>query len=143
MAGSSAAHGRLSRARVGVASLLRHNGTAPHADFPRTIRAHKLRTLSSRMPSAPEARTMPRALSLTKSMTFAYGVPSPVSPGVVRLTANNPSVLTFTGTNTYLVGSTALAVIDPGPDDDAHRAAILSVAGGRPITHIVITHAHR
>ena len=86
---------------------------------------------------------MTHDLTFKTSMTFAYGVPAPVSPGVVRLVANNPSPLTFKGTNTYLVGMTELAVIDPGPADDAHRAAILKAAAGRPIRQIVVTHAHR
>ncbi|MFA5956146.1 MAG: MBL fold metallo-hydrolase [Hyphomicrobium sp.] len=76
-------------------------------------------------------------------MAFTYGEPSPMGPGIVRLVAPNPSPLTFKGTNTYLVGSTSLAVIDPGPDSDDHRNAILSAAGGRQITHIITTHAHR
>lgn len=76
-------------------------------------------------------------------MAFTYGEPSPMGPGIVRLVAPNPSPLTFKGTNTYLVGSTSLAVIDAGPDSDEHRAAILRAARGRPITHIISTHAHR
>jgi glyoxylase-like metal-dependent hydrolase (beta-lactamase superfamily II) len=76
-------------------------------------------------------------------MAFAYGVASPMGPGVVRIVAKNPGPFTFKGTNTYLVGSTALAVIDPGPDDAAHREAILRAAGTRAITHILSTHAHR
>lgn len=76
-------------------------------------------------------------------MAFTYGEPSPMGPGIVRIVAPNPSPFTFKGTNTYLVGSTSLAVIDPGPDDAAHRAAILKAAGPRPITHILLTHAHR
>src|SRR5690606_2763550 len=51
--------------------------------------------------------------------------------------------LTFMGTSTYLVGMTELAVIDPGPADEAHHAAILSAAAGRPIRQIFVTHAHR
>ncbi len=86
---------------------------------------------------------MSHELTFKTSMAFNYGEPSPVSPGIVRLVANNPSVLTFKGTNTYLLGMTELAVIDPGPDDPAHREAILKAAGSRPITHILITHAHR
>ena len=86
---------------------------------------------------------MAHDLTFKTSMSFDYGVPAPVSPGVVRLVANNPSPLTFKGTNTYLVGMTELAVIDPGPADDVHRAAILKVAAGRPIRQIVVTHAHR
>lgn len=77
------------------------------------------------------------------SMDFAYGVPAPMSPGVVRVVANNPGPFTFRGTNTYLIGTTSLAVIDPGPDDETHIRATVAAAGGRPITHIFITHAHR
>ncbi len=77
------------------------------------------------------------------SMNFRYGEPEAMAPGVVRLVAPNPSPFTFRGTNTYLVGTTKLAVIDPGPDHEAHRAAILAAAAGRPITHILVTHAHR
>ena len=83
------------------------------------------------------------ALKFNTDMAFTYGVASPMGPGVVRLVANNPGPFTFRGTNTYLVGSTTLAVIDPGPDDAAHRDAILAAAGTRPITHILSTHAHR
>lgn len=61
----------------------------------------------------------------------------------VCLTAPNPGPFTGTGTNTYLVGRHTLAVIDPGPSDDAHLRTILAAARGRPITHILLTHAHR
>jgi glyoxylase-like metal-dependent hydrolase (beta-lactamase superfamily II) len=77
------------------------------------------------------------------SMEFAYGVPRELAPGVVRLVANNPSPFTYKGTNTYLLGSSSLVLIDPGPSDDAHLAAILDYAAGRPITHVLITHTHR
>lgn len=83
------------------------------------------------------------SLKFKTDMAFTYGEPSPVGPGIVRLVAPNPSPLTFKGTNTYLVGSTSLAVIDAGPDSEEHRAAILEAAGKRPITHIFSTHAHR
>lgn len=61
----------------------------------------------------------------------------------MRIVANNAGPLTFKGTNTYIVGSTELAVIDPGPSDAAHCEAILAAANGRAITHILTTHAHR
>lgn len=58
--------------------------------------------------------------------------------------APNPSPLTGSGTNTWIVGATALAVIDPGPDDPAHLSAILDAVGpGQHISHIFVTHAHR
>ena len=87
---------------------------------------------------------MAEELPFKKTMNFAYGVPRVLSPGVVRIVANNPNHFTFKGTNTYLVGSGSnLALIDPGPDDPAHLAAILEAVGSRRITHVVITHTHR
>lgn len=82
-------------------------------------------------------------ISFKTSMAFEYGQPSPMGPGIVRLVANNPSPFTFKGTNTYLVGMTSLAVIDPGPDDQTHVDDILKYAAGRPITHLMVTHTHR
>ena len=91
----------------------------------------------------PVSGVLVDGLKFKTDMDFTYGVASPMGPGVVRIVAGNPGPLTFKGTNTYLVGSTSLAVIDPGPDDDSHRAAILKAAGERSITHILTTHAHR
>ena len=82
-------------------------------------------------------------LSFKTGMAFLYGVPAPMGPGIIRIVAENPGPFTFNGTNTYLVGSTKLAVIDPGPENFQHRDAILRAAAGRPITHILTTHAHR
>ncbi|NHB77161.1 MBL fold metallo-hydrolase [Rhodobacter calidifons] len=65
-------------------------------------------------------------------------------PPLRCLVAPNPSPLTGAGTNTWIVGGSALAVIDPGPDDPAHLAAILAAVGpGQRIAHILVTHAHR
>ncbi|WP_135449007.1 MBL fold metallo-hydrolase [Tabrizicola caldifontis] len=66
-----------------------------------------------------------------------------LGPGLRRLRAPNPSPLTGTGTNTYLLGAQDLAVIDPGPDLDTHLQAILAASRGRRIVAIVVTHAHR
>lgn len=84
-------------------------------------------------------------MSMDFDMSFdpAYGDAVAVAPGVTRVTANNPGPFTFHGTNTYLVGADTLAVIDPGPDDDAHLQAILRAARGRPVSHILVSHTHR
>lgn len=82
-------------------------------------------------------------LAFKTAMQFSYGVPAEMAAGVARIVANNPGPFTFKGTNTYLVGTRRLTVIDPGPDDEAHREAILAAAQGRPIDHIVVTHTHR
>lgn len=67
-----------------------------------------------------------------------------LDPPMRNLLAPNPSPLTGTGTNTWIVGTTALAVIDPGPDDPTHLAAILdAVRPGQHVSHILVTHAHR
>jgi hydroxyacylglutathione hydrolase len=64
-------------------------------------------------------------------------------PPIRSLRAPNPSPLTGTGTNTWIVGATDLAVIDPGPDDPAHLQAILAAVGpGQRIGCILVTHAH-
>ncbi len=64
-----------------------------------------------------------------------------LSPLVRRLLCDNPGMMTGPGTNTYLVGTSEVAVIDPGPEDDAHTAAIVAAAGGT-IRWIVCTHTH-
>ena len=72
-----------------------------------------------------------------------YGVARYLESGLRSLVAPNPSAMTYWGTNTYLVGTRELAVIDPGPDDDRHLDAILdSVGAGQRITHIIVTHTH-
>ena len=64
-----------------------------------------------------------------------------VAPGVRRLVAPNPGIMTGPGTNTYLVGADEVAVIDPGPDDPGHLEAILE-AGADRIRWILVTHTH-
>jgi glyoxylase-like metal-dependent hydrolase (beta-lactamase superfamily II) len=66
-----------------------------------------------------------------------------VHPRVRRLLAPNPSPFTYTGTQTYIVGSGAVAVIDPGPDIAEHVAAILAATPGEKIAAILCTHTHR
>jgi hydroxyacylglutathione hydrolase len=65
-------------------------------------------------------------------------------PDLRRVLAPNPSPMTGRGTNSYLVGRGEVAVIDPGPDDPTHLAALLAALGpGERISHILVTHAHR
>jgi len=73
----------------------------------------------------------------------AYGMPVPVADHVQRLTVNNPSPFTFHGTNTYIVGGSSVAVIDPGPENDAHFSALMAALQGREVTHIFVSHTHR
>ena len=64
-----------------------------------------------------------------------------LAPGVRRLLAPNPSMMTGPGTNTYLLGSKEIAVIDPGPAMPKHIDAIQKLADG-PIKWILVTHTH-
>ncbi|ADM09354.1 metallo-beta-lactamase family protein [Parvularcula bermudensis HTCC2503] len=82
------------------------------------------------------------AIPFIKAFDPEYGEAVPLSPLVTRVVAKNPGPFTFTGSGTYLVGDReGVAVIDPGPQNDAHRAALLAAAPG-PITVILVTHTH-
>ena len=72
---------------------------------------------------------------------LVYGVAGALSPMVRRIVADNPGMMTGPGTNTYLVGIDEIAVIDPGPGDDAHLDAIAGCGGDR-IRWILLTHTH-
>ncbi|WP_299731511.1 MBL fold metallo-hydrolase [uncultured Tateyamaria sp.] len=66
-----------------------------------------------------------------------------LEPGLRRIVAPNPSPMTYRGTNTYVLGTRDLAVIDPGPTSDAHLDAILGAVGiDQQISHIIVTHSH-
>jgi glyoxylase-like metal-dependent hydrolase (beta-lactamase superfamily II) len=84
-------------------------------------------------------------LPFAKEFDFEYGVAGEVAPGVRRIVANNPSPFTFKGTNSYLIGTGNVALVDPGPDAAAHRDAILAevAAKGERISHIFLTHTHK
>jgi glyoxylase-like metal-dependent hydrolase (beta-lactamase superfamily II) len=77
-----------------------------------------------------------------RELEFAYGRCDHVSPLIRRVIANNPGPFTYLGTGTYIIGHDEVAVIDPGPDDPEHLAAILAATHGERITHIAITHHH-
>ncbi len=70
------------------------------------------------------------------------GVVVEIAPDVRRVTAPNPGVMTGPGTNSYILGSDELALIDPGPDMAAHRDALLRVVG-KNLRWILCTHTHR
>jgi glyoxylase-like metal-dependent hydrolase (beta-lactamase superfamily II) len=72
-----------------------------------------------------------------------YGKAIDLEPGLRLLLAPNPSPMTHWGTNTYLVGTREIVVVDPGPDDPAHLDAIREAAGCARIVAVLVTHAHR
>lgn len=66
-----------------------------------------------------------------------------LSPLVQRVIAPNPGPFTFTGTCTYIIGDRDMIVIDPGPDDPAHRDLIMKAIGTSRLNAILVTHTHR
>lgn len=70
------------------------------------------------------------------------GVETRVTPLISRVIAANPSKFTYHGTGTYIVGTTDVVVIDPGPRIDSHRAALEAALRGRNVVGIVVTHCH-
>jgi glyoxylase-like metal-dependent hydrolase (beta-lactamase superfamily II) len=85
-------------------------------------------------------------IPFVRDFAFEYGRCDRVSPLIQRVVANNPGPFTFTGTGTYLVGrdapGAAVAVIDPGPLDEAHLEALLAATAGRTVSHVLVTHTH-
>jgi glyoxylase-like metal-dependent hydrolase (beta-lactamase superfamily II) len=72
-----------------------------------------------------------------------HGAVEDIAPGIRRIVCANPGPFTFRGTNTYLIGRGEVAVLDPGPADAAHLAAILRATAGERITRILVSHTHR
>ena len=78
-----------------------------------------------------------------KSFDLVPGTPKEVAPGVRAIVANNPGPFTYKGTVSYIIGRGKVAILDPGPDDDAHIGALLDAVRGETVTHIFVTHTHR
>lgn len=82
-------------------------------------------------------------LSFDRSFAAQTGVPVVVADGITRITAPNASPYTFTGTNSFLLGHERLALVDPGPVDASHFAALRAAIGGRVVDAIIVSHTHR
>lgn len=68
-----------------------------------------------------------------------------LAAGLRRVRAANPSALTGSGTNSYLIGQgKSVALIDPGPNLAQHRQALLdALSPGQQISHVFVTHPHK
>ena len=66
-----------------------------------------------------------------------------LTPRVRRLLAPNPSPFTYSGTQTYIVGSGDVAIVDPGPDLPGHVEALTAAVEGERVAAILCTHTHR
>lgn len=85
-----------------------------------------------------------QAMASIPPQPWPTGTAEQLEPLVRRVLAPNPSPFTYTGTQTYLVGrEEGVAVIDPGPADDDHIAAIEAAVGSAEILAIMCTHTHR
>ena len=78
-----------------------------------------------------------------KTFELAAGTAEEIVPGVRRLLADNPGPFTYKGTVSYIIGHGRVAIVDPGPADEAHIAALLEAVRGETVTHIFVTHTHR
>ena len=83
------------------------------------------------------------AIPFEREFDAPYEEPVRVSPLIRRVLARNPSPFTFKGTGVTIIGKGEVAVIDPGPDDPEHLAALRAALKGESVTHILITHTHR
>lgn len=77
-----------------------------------------------------------------KEFAFAYGEAHIVSPLIRRLVAPNAGRFTGPGTGTFIIGRGRVAVIDPGPDNADHFAALQSELHDETVTHVLVTHQH-
>jgi glyoxylase-like metal-dependent hydrolase (beta-lactamase superfamily II) len=82
------------------------------------------------------------ALTLLADHDPVIGHVEALSPLVRRITCANPGPFTFRGTGTYIVGRGDVAVIDPGPRDEQHIAALQRALVGETIVAVLITHTH-
>lgn len=76
---------------------------------------------------------------------FIVGQPVDVGCGgiaVQRILGRNAGPMTGPGTNTYLIGTQRLAIVDPGPADPLHIDTLLALIDGRPVEGIFVTHTH-
>ncbi len=91
----------------------------------------------------PQAFDMSDDIPSTRASTLRPARWTRSCPACAASSANNPGPFTFKGTVSYIVGRGQVAIIDPGPLDEAHIAALLDAVRGETVTHIFVTHTHR
>ena len=82
-------------------------------------------------------------LTFDRDLDAPAGTVRQISPLVRRVVCDNPGPFTFTGTCTYIIGRGQVSIIDPGPADPRHVAALLKAVEGETIANILVTHTHR
>jgi glyoxylase-like metal-dependent hydrolase (beta-lactamase superfamily II) len=86
---------------------------------------------------------MTSPLTFVRDGTIEHGAVMTMTPLVRRIVAPNPGPFTYNGTSCFVIGRGTVAVLDPGPDDPAHLAALERALAGETVSHIVLTHTHR
>src|SRR5262245_17653383 len=81
-------------------------------------------------------------IEFNRELVGTPGESTGTSRGTRRVLCNNPGPFTFTGTSTFIIGHGEVAIIDPGPQDEAHLEALLAAVRNETVTHIFITHTH-
>ena len=82
------------------------------------------------------------SIPFVREFDFEYGRCDQLSPLIRRVVAHNPGPFTYTGTGVYIIGSDDVAVIDPGPLQGDHMAALDQALDGQRVTHVFVTHHH-
>ncbi|MCJ8139934.1 MBL fold metallo-hydrolase [Falsirhodobacter halotolerans] len=75
-------------------------------------------------------------------ISLPYGQVTWPEPGIRCILAPNPTPMTGRGTNTYILGTGKVAILDPGPDDPRHLAALTDALRDEEVSHILLTHDH-
>jgi glyoxylase-like metal-dependent hydrolase (beta-lactamase superfamily II) len=88
-------------------------------------------------------RSIPSSIGADPEARSALGEAERVAPIVRRLLAPNPGPFTYKGTNSYIVGSGDVAIVDPGPADSRHVDALINAISGERLRYILVTHTHR
>lgn len=83
------------------------------------------------------------AIPFDRDFEAPYEILLQAGPRIRRLLARNPGPFTFKGTGVLVLGEGRVVVIDPGPDDPSHLAALRQALAGETVTHILVTHTHR
>lgn len=86
---------------------------------------------------------MAEDIPFNKKLDLAPDTIEEVMPGVRRVMADNAGPFTFKGTVSYIIGRGKVAIVDPGPADERHIAALLDAVRNETVTHILVTHTHR
>ncbi len=95
------------------------------------------------MSEGERAARAPLSVPFERNFDAPYEELIEVAPNIRRLLAKNPSPFTFKGTGVTVIGRGSVTVIDPGPDDETHLAALKRAFAHETVTHILVTHTHR